>query len=145
MEKKKKPKGTTDEQFIEGMVANIRRKEIVEEPNDDAWEKELRRYAPQCSDDLFDISRAYGDDLKRVAAILQAKIDNPPVVSDTNKDDTPVATSFDDKGIVVLKKLKRLENPKPSTLFRAILEMNDTEIDVSYVDFVMIVTTFCEF
>lgn len=140
----KKPKGTTDEQFIEEMVADIRKKEILPNSNDDAWDEDLRRYVQKCPGGFLDISRAYGDDLEHVGEILKAKMNSPTVASDTDEDDTPAETSLDKRGIAALKGLKSLENRKPSTLFRTILAMDDKDIDVSDVDYAVIVMILCD-
>lgn len=128
MEQKSQKNYKINEQVIELTVANIRKKQICLDSNNDKWEQKLRQTVSDCPDDYLDISRAYGDDPKLVAAILRAKINDPRPTKTTNENEPPVSFG---KGIDALKKFKKSKEITTSDLFRVILSIDGTEIDVS--------------
>ncbi len=84
------------------------------------WKKHLPSSIDDCPDSILRESMAYGDTPSQVGPVLQAKL--------KNFKDTSI-----DKIIDPLKKLDgKLSHSSSSDLFRAVLDISDNQIDVSF-------------
>lgn len=123
---------TNNEEFIEQEVANIR---CEKNPKFkcEAWTNILSSGTDACDDSILRVSAAYGDDPNEVKVVLKAKTKKLGSNSDTNENKNPATNSLNN----IIKPLRNLngqlaEPLSLSSLFRAVLDINDKELYVSF-------------
>jgi hypothetical protein len=114
-------------------VAHIRRDKDPEHFEVDKWRRKLSSDLQNCTTNTLRLLMAYGNDPKQLETVLQLKMKENNQNDSDHSSKNCTGTSLD----AIKKPLKRLKtdldsNGSMPTLFQAVLDIKDDEIDVSF-------------